>query len=121
MPARTGGSVLSGRIRRRPGEAKQGEVPLEVEFEAPAGITILFGASGAGKTTILDCIAGLQIPDEGAISVGREKIFDSATKVNVPARCRQMGYLFQTLALFPHMSAVRNIEYGLATIEAAEK
>ncbi len=100
-------TVLSARIRKRFGDAAQGEFQLDVDFRAPAGITILFGASGAGKTTILDCIAGLQTPDEGAISIGSEKVFDSAAAgVNAPARRRQVGYLFQTLALFPHMSVV---------------
>lgn len=114
-------TVLSVRIRKRLGEAAQGAFQLDVEFEPPAGITILFGASGAGKTTVLDCIAGLQAPDEGAISIGPEMVFDSATKVNIQARRRHVGYLFQTLALFPHMSVVRNIEYGLATLDAAER
>lgn len=112
---------LSARIRKRFGDAAQGEFQLDVDFQAPAGITILFGASGAGKTTILDCIAGLQTPDEGAISIGSEKVFDSAARVNVAARRRHVGYLFQTLALFPHMSVVGNIEYGLATLDATER
>jgi molybdate transport system ATP-binding protein len=113
-------AMLSMRIRKRLGVAAQNAFQLEVDFEAPAGITILFGASGAGKTTILDCIAGLQKPDEGAISIGAEKVFDSGAEVNVAARRRHVGYLFQTLALFPHMSVVRNIEYGLATLDASE-
>ena len=120
-PVATGASMLSAAIRKRFGDAAQGDFQLDVAFEAPAGITILFGASGAGKTTILDCIAGLQTPDEGAISIGPEKVFDSATKVNLPARRRHAGYLFQTLALFPHMSVVQNIEYGLAPLDAAER
>ena len=120
-PVATGASMLSAAIRKRFGDAAQGDFQLDVAFEAPAGITILFGASGAGKTTILDCIAGLQTPDEGGISIGPEKVFDSATKVNLPARRRHVGYLFQTLALFPHMSVVQNIEYGLAPLDAAER
>jgi molybdate transport system ATP-binding protein len=111
---------LSARLRRRFGDV-QGEFQLDVEFQAPPGITILFGASGAGKTTILDCIAGLQKPDDGVISVGSENVFDSAARVNVAARHRHVGYLFQTLALFPHMSVIRNIEYGLASLDAAER
>ena len=111
------GAGLSVRIGKRLG----GAFELEAAFEAPAGITILFGASGAGKTTILDCIAGLQRPDVGAIAIGAEKIFDSAAKVDLPVRQRRAGYLFQTLALFPHMSVVQNIEYGLAALDATER
>ena len=114
-------AMLSVRIRRRFAGAAQDAFQLEADFQAPSGFTIFFGASGAGKTTILDCIAGLQTPDEGQISIGAEKLFDSADGVNVPARRRHMGYLFQTLALFPHMSVVRNIEYGLATLDARER
>ncbi len=113
-------ALLSVRIGKRLGDAAQASFRLDVDFEAPAGITILFGASGAGKTTILDCIAGLQRPDEGAISIGAERVFDSTADVNVAARRRHVGYLFQTLALFPHMSVVRNIEYGLATLDVSE-
>ncbi len=94
---------------------------LTSNFRQAAGITILFGASGAGKTTILDCIAGLETPDEGAIGIGPQRVFDSAANVNLPARQRHVGYLFQTLALFPHMSVVRNIEYGLAALNATER
>ena len=117
----TVGAALRVQIRKRLGERAQGAFQLDVAFEAAAGITILFGASGAGKTTILDCIAGLQTPDEGAISIGGEKIFDSATKVNVPVQRRRVGYLFQTLALFPHMSVVQNVAYGLAELDGAER
>jgi molybdate transport system ATP-binding protein len=114
-------AVLSVRIRKRFRDAAQASFQLAAEFQASSGITILFGASGAGKTTILDCIAGLQTPDEGAISIGIEKLFDSAANVNIPARRRRVGYLVQTLALFPHMTVVQNIEYGLAALDAAER
>ena len=117
----TSEAALSVCIRKRFGKAAQGEFHLDSEFEVPSGITILFGASGAGKTTILECIAGLQKPEEGRISIATEKVFDSAADVNVPARRRHVGYLFQTLALFPHMSVVRNIEYGLAALDTAER
>jgi molybdate transport system ATP-binding protein len=120
-PVGTRASTLDVRIRKRLGGAAQGGLQLDAAFEASAGITILFGASGAGKTTILDCVAGLQTPDEGEIRLGSEKSFDSATRLNVPANRRHVGYLFQTLALFPHMSVVGNIEYGLAMVDAAER
>jgi len=87
---------------------------LQVEFALPAGITILFGPSGAGKTTVLDCIAGFLAPDSGTISIAGRKLFDHARKIDVPVPQRRVGYVFQDLALFPHLSTEQNIQYGLA-------
>jgi molybdate transport system ATP-binding protein len=109
------------RKRTRHGAAGDAGFALDVAFSADAGFTVLFGASGAGKTTILDCIAGLQKPDAGQISVGGTVLFDSETGTDVPVRGRQIGYLFQTLALFPHMTGRQNIEYGLASLPAEER
>ncbi len=94
---------------------------LDVDFSVSAGLTVLFGASGAGKTTILDCVAGLQKADSGCIAIGAVELFDADGKINVPTRARQVGYLFQTQALFPHMTGRQNIEYGLATLPAEER
>lgn len=77
------------------------------------GITILFGASGAGKTTLLDCIAGLTSPDAGRIAVGSRVFFDCEHDTNLAVQRRGVGYVFQDLALFPHLSAEENIGYGL--------
>lgn len=90
---------------------------LDVAFTIPAGITILFGASGAGKTTLLDCIAGLKKPDWGQISLGRRTLFDSDKSVDIPVRDRRIGYVFQDLALFPHMSVANNVAYGLEGLD----
>jgi molybdate transport system ATP-binding protein len=87
---------------------------LDVDFGAPPGVTILFGASGAGKSQTLRAIAGLARPDEGRISVGGEVFFDSARGVDLPVRLRRAGYVFQNLALFPHMTALENVEFGAA-------
>ena len=87
---------------------------LEIEYTFPAGITILFGASGSGKSTLLNCIAGLERPETGRIALGGQVLFDAAGRIDVRAARRGIGYLFQTLALFPHMSIRRNIAYGLA-------
>jgi molybdate transport system ATP-binding protein len=84
-----------------------------VALEAPPGITILFGASGAGKSTLLDCIAGLAQPDSGNIAVGGDVVFDSDGKLNVPPQRRHIAYVFQHLALFPHITVERNVAYGL--------
>ncbi len=90
---------------------------LDAEIVANAGITILFGPSGAGKTTILDCIAGLTSADEGHIALGERVLFDSAQGVNVPVSQRGIGYVFQDLALFPHLSVEKNVRYGLANMD----
>jgi molybdate transport system ATP-binding protein len=87
---------------------------LDVEFTALPGITILFGPSGAGKTTILDCIAGLAVPEAGRIAVGERVLFDSTAGIDIGASHRSAGYVLQDLALFPHLTVEQNIEYGLA-------
>lgn len=78
-----------------------------------AVVTVLFGASGAGKTTVLRCLAGLERPDEGAIRFGVETWSDASQAVFVPPRKRQVGFVPQEYALFPHLSVGRNIAYGL--------
>jgi len=98
------------RVRAR---LARGAFHLDVDLLISPGITILFGPSGAGKSTLLDCIAGLVAPDEGEIRIFTDKVFDSAASVNVSAQRRQLGYLFQSPALFPHLSARQNIEYGI--------
>jgi len=95
------------------------EFALDVNFTANPGITIVFGASGSGKTTLLNCLAGLHRPDEGVIKVGDTLLFDSSSKIDVPVRHRRIGYVFQHLALFPHLSVQENLEYGLAHIDHA--
>ena len=94
---------------------------LDLGFATPGGITIVFGASGAGKTTLLDCIAGLTAPDAGRIAIAGAPIFDSDRRVDVPVQSRRVGYVFQDLALFPHLSVEQNVGYGLAGIERHER
>jgi molybdate transport system ATP-binding protein len=94
---------------------------LDVEFALQRGITILFGASGAGKTTLLDCIAGLRAPDSGNISISGQVLFDSKKRIHLPATHRKVGYVFQDLALFPHLSVESNIAYGLSHLSATER
>ncbi|MGB8985837.1 MAG: ATP-binding cassette domain-containing protein, partial [Candidatus Sulfotelmatobacter sp.] len=89
---------------------------LEVEFSAGPGFTILFGPSGAGKTTVLDCVAGLATPDLGRIAVGERVLFDANSRVNLPVAKRGVGYVLQDLALFPHLTVEQNVEYGLAQL-----
>lgn len=93
---------------------------LEAEFQASPGFTILFGPSGAGKTTLLHCVAGLHAPDAGRVSLGGRVLFDSQLRINVPVRRRAVAYLFQTLALFPHLSVQQNVEYGIVRLTSRE-
>ena len=101
-------------VVRKVHRASASNFPLDVAFDAPAGFTILFGASGAGKTTLLDCIAGLTAPDSGKISIGDRVLFDSSQAINIPLSRRRAGYVLQSLALFPHMTVTQNVAYGLA-------
>jgi len=97
------------------------EFVLEVEFTAAAGFTILFGPSGAGKTTLLDCVAGLAGPDSGRIAVDGRTWFDADGGTNLPVEKRRLGYVFQSLALFPHLTVEENVQYGLAHLLEAER
>ena len=91
---------------------RQGSFTLEIRARFDARITALFGSSGAGKTTILDTIAGLRRPSSGAIGVGSRVLFDSRNRIDVPPQHRHIGYVAQDVALFPHMSVQRNVLYG---------
>jgi molybdate transport system ATP-binding protein len=115
-----GASSLSCEFRKQYSTAEQ-PFSLNVSFEAAAGFTILFGASGAGKTTLLDCIAGLAKPESGRISVGQRNLFDSKHGIDVPVAKRRAGYVFQSLALFPHMTVEQNVAYGLAHLPHTER
>jgi molybdate transport system ATP-binding protein len=94
---------------------------LDVRFETGPGVLILFGASGAGKSLTLQLLAGLQTPDHGSIRVDGEALFDSSRKINLPVRRRRVGFVFQNLALFPHLSTRQNVAYGLAHLSASER
>ncbi len=94
---------------------------LDVALESPAGFTILFGASGAGKTTLLNCIAGIVRPDSGRVTASGTILFDAERRVCLPAAQRRVGYVFQDLALFPHLTAEQNIAYGLGKLDRQEQ
>ena len=93
-------------------EKKLGEFTLNAAFTTDGGATALFGPSGAGKTSIINMIAGLLAPDRGRIAHGDEVLFDSAARKNLPAHKRRAGYVFQDGRLFPHLSVARNLDYG---------
>ena len=112
---------LSVRIRRKSSAERSAGFTLDVAFTASSGFTILFGASGSGKTTLLDCIAGLQTPEAGRIAIGETTLFDHDTSVNLPPSRRSVGYLLQSLALFPHMTVQQNVQYGLNALEPSQR
>jgi molybdate transport system ATP-binding protein len=85
---------------------------LEVDVSVSDGILVLVGPSGAGKTTILQCVAGLQTPSQGEIKIRGKTIFSSEHGTNIPIRNRRIGYVFQDYALFPHMTVEKNVLYG---------
>jgi molybdate transport system ATP-binding protein len=97
------------------------EFTLQADLLIESGFTVLFGPSGAGKTSLLNCIAGLVTPDQGRIVFRSRVLFDPAKGINVPVEERQIGYVFQTLALFPHLSAEENIRYGIVHMPAGEQ
>ncbi len=108
---------LSVRIAKRLSKS----FSLEAEFDAPAGFAMLLGPSGAGKTTLLNCIAGLLRPDAGRIALGERVLFDSASRTNLPVQERKLGYLFQNLALFPHLTIAQNVKYGISHLPAEQR
>jgi molybdate transport system ATP-binding protein len=114
-------TVLVAQIRKERRSAASSLFVLDVSIEVAPGITILFGPSGAGKSTLLDCIAGLARPDEGRIVAGGDVLFDSPRAIDVPVPKRRIAYVFQTLALFPHLSAEENVSYGLRGLGEEEK
>jgi molybdate transport system ATP-binding protein len=95
---------------------------IDVGFDVPPGVTILFGPSGSGKSTTLAAIAGLISPDMGRITLGDEVWLDTAKRIALPIDRRRLSYVFQSLALFPHMSAIGNVEYGISReVPAAQR
>ena len=111
---------LKVKVRAERGSSSQSFV-LDVEFDSSSGVTILFGPSGAGKTTLLDCIAGLSRPGAGRISLGDRVLFDSVNGIDVALAKRRVGYVFQKLSLFPHMSVEENVSYGLRHLSHVER
>lgn len=84
---------------------------LDVEYSFEKGVLVIQGESGAGKSTVLNCISGLKKPDEGRISIEENLVFDGQT--DIPVKKRQIGYLFQNYALFPNMTIEKNVVYGV--------
>ncbi|MFT4743251.1 MAG: molybdate transport system ATP-binding protein [Yoonia sp.] len=87
-----------------------GDFRLDVAFDAPRGVTAIFGRSGSGKTTLINAIAGLVTPDSGRISLSDRVLFDSSR--SLPPRSRKLGLVFQDARLFPHLTVARNLTFG---------
>lgn len=113
--------MLTVSLKKRLGNSQKNEFLLDVSFAAPSGITVLVGASGSGKTTTLRLIAGIIAPDAGLIKVNSEIYFDSNQKINLPIQKRRVGFVFQDYALFPHLSAVLNVAYGIKAKDKKDK
>jgi molybdate transport system ATP-binding protein len=120
-PSRTEQNTLYVHLRKHYHSSEMERFHLEIEFEAPPGVTILLGHSGAGKTTLLRCIAGLCNPEEGRIALGDQLLFDSVRRIAVESSRRNVGFVFQDLALFPHLTVIENVAYGLRRLIPSER
>jgi molybdate transport system ATP-binding protein len=89
-----------------------GEFSLEAAFQSEGRVTGLFGASGAGKTSLVNMIAGLLRPDRGTIALDGEVLDDTSARIHVPPHRRRIGYVFQDARLFPHLDVRHNLDYG---------
>jgi molybdate transport system ATP-binding protein len=93
-------------------EKRLGDFALCARFETGSGVTAVFGPSGAGKTTLVNMIAGLVAPDRGRIAIDETVLFDSEKRIDLPPHRRRIGYVFQEGRLFPHLNVAHNLDYG---------
>lgn len=100
-------------------EKRIGERSIDLAIDDSARLVAMTGPSGAGKTTVLNCIAGLLTPDHGHIAIGGTMLLDRSLNIDLPPEARRCGYVFQDSRLFPHLSVARNLMYGeaLASLE----
>lgn len=98
-------------------ERQLGDASITASFTSKNGLTALFGPSGAGKTSLLNMVAGLLRPDRGRIAVGGEVLFDSDLGIDMAVQERRAGYVFQDGRLFPHLRVRENMEYGAQRAE----
>jgi molybdenum ABC transporter ATP-binding protein len=113
--------VLDVAVKKRYVAQGSPDFVLEANFRVTPGFTILAGPSGAGKSTMLRCIAGLVDPDEGRIVLGRRILFDSQQKIRLDPAERKVAFVFQRLALFPHLTVEQNVGYGLRKMGVRER
>jgi len=105
--------------KRHPG--RESRFQLQAKLAMAPGVTVIVGHSGAGKTTLLRCIAGLSAPEDGRIAIGDHVLFDSRQKISLEPARRRVAFMFQDLALFPHLTVEDNVTYGLRRLDAAER
>jgi molybdate transport system ATP-binding protein len=113
--------MLTINVKKSFFQKKNEEFSLDVNFTAGDGITVLSGESGAGKTTTLRLIAGIIKPDNGLIKLGPVTFFDTPNKIDLPIKKRSVGFVFQDYALFPHLTAEKNIAYGVKHTEKRKR
>lgn len=102
-------------------EKTLGNFKLQSSFSIDKGVLGIIGSSGCGKSMTLKCVAGLQVPDQGSIKLNEKELFNSEAQVNIPPRKRNIGYLFQNYALFPHLNVYNNISFGLKHFEKVKR
>lgn len=108
--------IIIRNLTKRYGEATAlDNVSLEIE---PGEFLVLLGPSGCGKTTLLRCLAGLETPDKGEIIIGDNVVFDNSKKINIAPGKRELGMVFQSYALWPHMTVYDNLKFGLDVLKA---
>jgi molybdate transport system ATP-binding protein len=108
-------------VRRFPPGPDSAGFALDIALEAASGVTVLYGASGSGKTLTLDAIAGFVAPDAGRILLDDRILFDAQARVNLPPRDRSCGYVFQNYALFPHMTLRQNLAFAAHRLARLER
>lgn len=113
--------ALEVRVLKRYVAGADSRFELNAEFKILPGVTILLGHSGAGKTTLLHSIAGLSKPERGRIAIGGRILFDTAQGINVETARRKVAFVFQNLALFPHLTVEENVGYGLRRLDAEDR
>ena len=91
----------------------RGNFQLDANFAVADGLTLLIGPNGSGKSSLLRLLAGLEQPLSGQISIGGQTLLDTGLKINRPPAARNIGMLFQELALFPHLDVTGNVVFGL--------
>jgi len=94
---------------------------LDVNLEIEKGVTAILGASGSGKTVMLKCLAGILKPDAGIINVDGRTLFDSKNNINPSSKEREIGFVFQNYALFPHLTVYENISFGLDSLDKMQR
>ena len=115
--------MLDVQIRKRlaTGRKSGDSFSLDVSLSCATRRLVLFGHSGSGKTLTLQSLAGLVRPDGGYIKIGDDVLYASEKGIDLPARERHLGYVFQDYALFPHLTVRRNVEFALDKLEIVDE